>query len=136
MAFNYGSENRWYDQYFEKAKGINAAEFVTANALAVGEHHGALAVTVMAAGAVKVAADKIFKLTLQDSDTEDGPFADIPGAPEVTITGTTSTGTSFADGEILCKLVLPDTKRYVKVKVTSDATSSGTVDIVLSYLAR
>lgn len=136
MAFNYGSENRWYDQYFEKAKGINAAEFVTANALAVGEHHGALAVTVMAAGAVKVAADKTFKLTLQDSDTEGGSFADIPGAPEVTITGTTSTGTSFADGDILCKLVLPDTKRYVKVKVTSDATSSGTVDIVLSYLAR
>ena len=54
----------------------------------------------------------------------------------MTITGTTSTGTSFADGDILCKLVLPDTKRYVKVKVTSDATSSGTVDVVLSYLAR
>ena len=92
--------------------------------------------TVMAAGAVKVAADKTFKLTLQGSDTEDGPFADIPGAPEVTITGTTGTGTSFADGDILCKLVLPDTKRYVKIKVTSDTTSSGTVDVVLSYLAR
>lgn len=136
MSFSYGSENRWYDQFFEKGKAINAAKFVCANALVVGEHHGALAVTVMAAGAVKVAADKTFKLTLQGSDTEDGPFADIPGAPEVTITGTTSTGTSFADGDILCKLVLPDTKRYVKVKVTSDATSSGTVDVVLSYLAR
>ena len=44
---------------------------------------------------------------------------------EVTITGTTGTGTSFADGDILCKLVLPDTRRYVKVKVTSDTTSSG-----------
>jgi len=32
--------------------------------------------------------------------------------------------------------VLPDTKRYVKIKVTSDTTSSGTVDVVLSYLAR
>lgn len=127
MSFSYGSENRWYDQFFEKGKAINAAEFVCANALAV---------TVMAAGAVKVAADKTFKLTLQGSDTEDGPFADIPGAPEVTITGTTGTGTSFADGDILCKLVLPDTKRYVKIKVTSDTTSSGTVDVVLSYLAR
>ena len=58
MSFSYGSENRWYDQFFEKGKAINAAEFVCANALVVGEHHGALAVTVMAAGAVKVAADK------------------------------------------------------------------------------
>lgn len=53
MSFSYGSENRWYDQFFEKGKAINAAEFVCANALVVGEHHGALAVTVMAAGAVK-----------------------------------------------------------------------------------
>ena len=46
MSFSYGSENRWYDQFFEKGKAINAAEFVCANALVVGEHHGALAVTV------------------------------------------------------------------------------------------
>ena len=136
MSFSYGSENRWYDQFFEKGKAINAAEFVCAKRPCRGRtswrpcrhRHGGRC--------GESGSDKTFKLTLQGSDTEDGPFADIPGAPEVTITGTTSTGTSFADGDILCKLVLPDTKRYVKIKVTSDTTSSGTVDVVLSYLAR
>lgn len=136
MAFTYGSENCWYDQYFDKAKTIAAVSFESAAALAVGRHHGALAVAVKAAGDVKIAADKTFALALLGSDTEDGPFADIPGAPTLSITGASGTGTAFADGDTLCKLVLPDMPRYAKVKVTSDATSSGTVDIVLSYLAR
>lgn len=51
MAFEYGSENRWHDQYFGKNVTVEADGTECPERLAVGEHHGALAVTVAAAAA-------------------------------------------------------------------------------------
>lgn len=136
MAFEFGSESRWYDQYFDREKSLAAASFECAVPLAVGEHHGALAVAVLANGAVTIAAGKRLSLSLLGSDTEDGEFAAVPGAPELSLTGGEGSGTSFEDGELICKLVLPDMQRYLKVKITSDATNTGNVDVILASLAR
>lgn len=136
MAFAFGSENRWYDQYFDRKKSLAAASFECADTLAVGEHHGALAVTVVANGAVSIAATKSIKLSILGSDTEDGEFVAVAGAPEVSIAGGADAATTFEDGDIVCKLVLPDMQRYAKIKVTSDTTNTGKVDVILAYLAR
>lgn len=136
MAFAYGSENRWHDQYFAKAASLATASFVCADALAVGAHHGALAVAVVAHGAVSIAPAKALKLTILGADAEDGEFSEPAGAPEVTVKGGSGAATAFEDGEVVCKLALPDMPRYAKIKVTSDATNAGDVDVILSYLAR
>lgn len=136
MAFAFGSENRWYDQYFDKGKSLAAASFECADALAVGEHHGALAVAVVANGAVSIASTKSIKLSILGSDTEDGEFAAVAGAPEVSIAGGASNATTFEDGDIVCKLVLPDMQRYARIKVTSDTTNTGSIDVLLACLAR
>ena len=132
MSFAYGKDHRWHDQYFEKGKAINSAGFVCAEPLAVGGHHGSLMVTAAASGNVTLAASKAFKLSVQGCDTEDGEFADIAGAPEVSVSGEAS----FEDGDIICSMVLPDMQRYAKIRVTSDSTHSGNVDVYLTSLAR
>ena len=104
--------------------------------LAVGQHHGALAVTIAAKGAVSIPSTKKLTVTIQGADTEDGSFADIPGAPEMSVSGGASAATAFADGDIIGKLVLPDMQRYAKIKLTTDGAATGKVDVFLSYLAR
>ena len=136
MGFAYGNDNRWHDQYFDREKAVNTSEIACENALAVGAHRGALAVTVAANGKVSVAAGKALVLTVQGCDTEDGEFSDVPGAPEVRVKGGVSEAAAFEDGEVLCTLVLPDMQRYAKMKLASDATNSGSVAVYLSCLAR
>ncbi len=132
MSFAYGKDNRWHDQYFEKGKAINAASFVCAEPLAVGGHHGSLAVTAAADGTVTLASSKAFRLSVQGCDTEDGEFTDVAGAPEVSVSGPAT----FEDGDVICSMVLPDMQRCAKIKVTSDTAHSGNVDVYLSTLAR
>ena len=136
MAFEFGSENRWYDQYFGKDVALpSTTSKVCDTPLAVGQHHGSLAVTIAAKGAVSIPSTKKLTVTIQ-ADTEDGSFADIAGAPEMSISGGTSAATEFADGDIMGKLVLPDMARYAKIKLTTDGAATGKVDVFLSYLAR
>lgn len=132
MSFAYGKDHRWHDQYFEKGRAVNVEGFVCAEPLAVGMHHGALAVTAAANGEVTLAASRAFRLSVQGCDTEDGEFVDVAGAPEVSVSG----GASFEDGDVICSMVLPDMQRYAKVRVTSDTTHSGKVDVYLTNLAR
>ncbi|WP_337430840.1 hypothetical protein [Bilophila sp.] len=137
MAFEFGSENRWYDQYFGKDVALpSTTSKVCDTPLAVGQHHGSLAVTIAAKGAVSIPSTKKLTVTIQGADTEDGSFADIAGAPEMSISGGTSAATEFADGDIMGKLVLPDMARYAKIKLTTDGAATGKVDVFLSYLAR
>lgn len=137
MAFEFGSENRWHDQYFGKDVTIpSTASTVCDTPLAVGQHHGALAVTIAAKGAVSIPSTEKLTVTIQGADTEDGSFADIPGAPEMSVSGGASAATAFADGDIIGKLVLPDMQRYAKIKLTTDGAATGKVDVFLSYLAR
>lgn len=137
MAFEFGSENRWYDQYFGKDVALpSTTSKVCDTPLAVGQHHGSLAVTIAAKGAVSIPSTKKLTLTIQGADTEDGSFADIAGAPEMSISGGASAATEFADGDIIGKLVLPDMARYAKIKLTTDGAATGKVDVFLSYLAR
>ena len=137
MAFEFGSENRWYDQYFGKDVALpSTTSKVCDTPLAVGQHHGSLAVTIAAKGAVSIPSTKKLTVTIQGADTEDGSFADIAGAPEMSISGGTSAATEFADGDIMGKLVLPEMARYAKIKLTTDGAATGKVDVFLSYLAR
>ena len=67
MAFAYGSENRWHDQYFDTQKSLAATDIDCANALAVGQHHGALAVVLVANGAVSIASAASVKVSILGS---------------------------------------------------------------------
>lgn len=125
MAFEYGSENRWYDQYFGKNVTVAAGGTECPERLAVGEHHGALAVTVAAAVAGTVTNGTI---TLLDSDQADCGFAVKDDAPVLTIKSAAPEA-----GDIIAKMVLPDCKRYVGIKLGGTMPNC---DVFLSYLAR
>lgn len=133
MGFEYGSENRWHDQYFAKelalvaGEGENATSQATTEALAVGRHHGSLCV-VLAASGDAVKPDDL-SLGILESDEPDGAFTAKSDGPVVTI----AEGT-FNAGDIMAKLVLPDCKDYVKLHLAGGLT--GKVDVYLSYLAR
>ena len=109
MAFEYGSENRWHDQYFGKNVTVEADGTECPERLAVGEHHGALAVTVAAAAAGAVTNGTI---TLLDSDQVDCGFAEKEDAPVLTVKSAAPEA-----GDIIAKMVLPDCKRYVGIKL-------------------
>lgn len=125
MGFSYDSDNRWYDQYFEKGMAVSG-ETTSANALAVGQHHGALAIVVSAAAAGSVSSGTV---TFKDDDAEDGSFATNDAAPLLTITSAT-----VEEGDIIATYVLPDCKRYVKAVL--NGTWPSKVDVYLQYLAR
>lgn len=137
MTFTYDSENRWHDQYFGRDVSMpSSTSSVCDTALAVGRHHGALAVVIAAKGAVSIPATKTFTVSIQGADTEDGAFADVTGAPEMSVSGGASEAVTFADGDIIGRLVLPDMQPYAKIKLTTDGAATGKVDVYLGYLAR
>ena len=125
MAFSFDSDNRWHDQYFEQGMTVSG-ETTSANALAVGQHHGALAIVVSAAEAGSVASGTV---TFKDDDAETGSFSTSDGAPVLTITSA-----AVEAGDVIAKYVLPDTKRYVKAVL--GGTWPSKVDVTLQYLAR
>ena len=132
MGFEYGSENRWHDQYFARGLELTAGAegkpgSATTEALAVGKHHGSLCVTLAAAGD-EVEADAL-SLSIMESDEADGTFTAKADGPVLTL----AEGT-FNTGDIMAKLVLPDCKDFVKMQLAGGLT--GKVDVYLGYLAR
>nr|WP_296984474.1 hypothetical protein [uncultured Desulfovibrio sp.] len=124
MTFEFGKENRWHDQYFGTDLAVTT-DGADTDALAVGQHLGALAITVCANGAVDATS---LELTFKESDTENGTFEAPAAALKLTIAGT------FADGQTIGKMLLPDCKSFVKANLKGTAT--GKVDVFLSYIAR
>lgn len=125
-TFEFGRENRWHDQYFARALAVTADGVEGENALAVGQHHGALAVSVAAAGGAVTATG--LAVSIMESDTAEGPFEARADGPVITVSG------DFEDGVTLALMGLPDCKRYVKIHL--EGTLTGTVDVFMSYLAR
>ena len=124
MAFEYGSDNRFDDQYFVKG----AAAVGTHPALKAGDTNGGLAVVVAAKTDCVVSG---LKLSLTCSDTEGGSYAAPTNADVLTFGGT-----SYAAGEILGKYIIPNgVKDWVK-PVISGTLTSGTYDVYLQYIAR
>ena len=126
MGFEYGSENRWHDQYFARGLELTGTTGTT-DALAVGRHHGSLCVVLAAAGD-EVEADAL-SLSIMESDEADGTFTAKADGPVLTL----AEGT-FNTGDIMAKLVLPDCKDFVKMQLAGGLT--GKVDVYLGYLAR
>ncbi|MDE7372093.1 MAG: hypothetical protein K2N07_10235 [Desulfovibrio sp.] len=126
MGFEYGSENRWHDQYFARGLELTGTT-ATTDALAVGRHHGSLCVVLAAAGD-EVEADAL-SLSILESDEADGTFTAKADGPVLTL----AEGT-FNTGDIMAKLVLPDCKDFVKMQLAGGLT--GKVDVYLGYLAR
>lgn len=124
MTFEFGKENRWHDQYFGKELAITTSGADT-DALAVGQHLGALAITVCANGAVSATS---LELTFKESDDEGGTFAAQAATLKLTIAG------DFVDGQTIGKMLLPDCKAFVKANLKGTVT--GKVDVFLSYIAR
>lgn len=124
MTFEFGKENRWHDQYFGKELAITTGGDDT-NALAVGQHLGALAITVCANGDVNATS---LELTFKESDTKGGTFAAPAASLKLTIAG------EFVDGQTIGKMLLPDCKPFVKANLKGTVT--GKVDVFLSYIAR
>lgn len=131
----YKESQRFADQYFHREGTLSATAVTSDNALRVGDHLGSLALKIAANGAVSIAAAATLTVEFLESDTLSGTFAAQATNPKITITGPTG-GVSYADKEDILTLVLPDCKKYVKVKVTGTASTSGKVDMYLDYLAR
>ena len=123
--FEYGSENRWYDQYFGKNVTVEEGGTECPERLTVGGHHGALAVTVAAAAAGTVTNGTV---TLLESDEADCGFAEKEDAPVLTIKNA-----SPEAGDVIAKMVLPDCRRYVGIRLGGTMPAC---DVFLSYLAR
>lgn len=135
MAFEYGQPNRWVDQYFAAGKTLPSTTNDTTDALGVGAHQASLTVILTAKTACSIPATKTLTVTVQDSD--DGTtFADVAGAPELLLSGGTSTSTDYAAGTQMAQMVLPECKRYARLKLTSSGASTGTVDVTMGYMAR
>lgn len=126
MGFAYGAENRWHDQYFAKELELTGTT-ATTEALAVGKHHASLCV-VLAAAEDEVEASGV-ALSIMECEEPDGTFTAKADGPVVTL----AEGT-FSAGDIMAKLVLPDCKDFVKMRLAGGL--SGKVDVCLGYLAR
>ena len=121
--FEYGRENRFFDQYFVENGGAG-----TYGPLSVGPQNGAVCVTVAANGTVTANASTL-KITA--SKTVDGTFE--ASVPDVMLT---MTGT-YQNGEVMGQLVVPNTTPdYIKAVLTTGTALTGKVDIYLQYLAR
>ena len=125
MAFEFGCDNRFFDQYFKE--GSTAVG--TFGPLKVGGHtNGALAIVVAAKTAV-VASKLTIGMTA--CDTEEGSYATPANANVVTCGGT-----SFEAGEIIGRLIVDnDVAEYVKAVIGGTLTS-GSIDVYLQYLPR
>jgi hypothetical protein len=121
------------DQYFGKGATLPANTTAQlAQALVTGAHAGALAVTAAASGAVSIPAATTLTVSLSDGDAEDALSA-FP----VSCAFSFADALTAADGDVLARFVLPDTKKFVKVTLgTNKAAVSGKVDVFLEYLAR
>ncbi len=136
MSFGYNKRTRYADQYFEKGLTLAASGSPTGeNALRVGKHLGSQSLIVSAAGKVTLPAAAKITVDIFESDTKDGTYAIHKTMPGVTLTAP-SGGATYADGEDLLQIVLPDCKNFVKIRLTSAASAAGTFDLYLDYLAR
>lgn len=121
--FEYGRENRFFDQYF-----VEAGAAGTHGPLSVGPLNGAVCVTVAANGTV-TANGSTLKLT--GAAKADGTFEDITPSVLLTMTGT------YEHGEVLGQLVVPNTAPdFIKAVLTAGTALTGKVDVYLQYLAR
>lgn len=125
MAFEYGSGNRWYDQYFGRDVKVSSGGTECPDRLAVGQHNGALVVCVAATAAGTVTNGTV---TLMDSDEADCGFAVKEDAPVLTVKSAT-----VEEGDIIARMVLPNCKRYAAIKLGGTMPNC---DVFLSYLAR
>ncbi len=123
--FAYGSDNRFHDQYF--VQGATAVGDY-GPLCAGGSVNGGVAIVVAAKTAVAASG---LKLSYKQADKENGSFT-APADANVLTFG----GSSYAAGDILGMMILPnDCKDYVKATL-SGTLSSGSVDVYLQYLAR
>ena len=137
MAFAFGEESRWYDQYFMKGLALPSSSSKTSEtALGVGKTQGALKLVIAAADDVSIPSGATLKLTMLESDNEDGPFTVKCDAPELMFSGGDTEATTFMSKDTLGQVVLPNSKLYMKVKLTTEGAPTGSVDVFLGYLAR
>ena len=127
MAFEYGCDNRFFDQYFTKG----ASAVGTFGPLKAGGHtNGALCIVVAAAAATVVGANGL-TISMTASSTEAGTYA----APAAACVVTAPAG-NYAEGDIIGRLVIDgDVAEYVKAVVGGTLTS-GKIDVYLQYLPR
>lgn len=124
MAFAYGCDNRFRDQYFVEG-GSAAGSF---GPLRAGDTNGGLAVVVAAKTDMAVEG---LTLSLTCCDTEGGSFA-APDNADVLTFG----GTAYEAGEVLGYYIIPNgLPEYVRAVIGGKLTS-GTFDVYLQYIAR
>ena len=125
MAFEYGTENKFYDQTFASAIS-SAGDY--GPVIAGGDCNGALAITLVCTSAASVSG---LKLTYKESSAISGSYT----APTDAVTVAFG-GSAYAAGDVVGHLVLPNGgKEYVKATI-SGTISSGGFAAHLQYLAR
>ena len=124
MAFAYGCDNRFKDQYFTEG----ATAVGTFGPQKVGDTNGGVAIVVAAKTDCVVSG---LKLSITCADTEDGSYAAPTNADVLTFGGT-----RYDAGDVLGYYIVPNgVKDYVKA-VISGTLTSGTFDVYLQYMAR
>lgn len=127
----YGHTLKYKDQCFDEAKTLPAnTTSACANTLRVGSHLGGLSLTLLAANtAVALASTKKITVSYTECDTETGTF--IAGAQSFAVAFSGGLA-NIVKGKKILTIVLPTTKKFVKVTIgTDDAAAAGQVDVIL-----
>jgi hypothetical protein len=125
------------DQKFEGGMALPA----NANAdcdtpMRVNGVNGKLAVTVLAASPVSLAAGATMTMALKEAEAEDDTAAPYAPAQSLVMTAPTG-GYSAPTGDTIMTMIVPvDFNNWCVPNIaTTDPAASGTVDVILEYLA-
>ena len=122
--------------YLAKAQALPVNTSAPGNGGPIRAHNtqGALELAIVAATQVGFSSGKSLTVTVQDCDTQNGSYADVPVLFKKTFAG----ATTIKAGEVIGVLPLAsDVRPFVKVKLTTDDTApTGTVDVFTTYLPR
>lgn len=138
MPFGYKQKTNWYDSYF--AKGIEIPDSASATCttpLSVGKTGNALTARITAATDVSIPAGKKVTFTPIYCADDAGSFAAPNPAYAITLTNSGATALTYAAGDELCSIVLPDSEmEYANITITTDGTCTGTLDVAQGYTPR
>lgn len=136
-SFDFQEDLKFGDSYVEQETSFPNATSYTSDIFEIGKVQGALALKIVANGAVNIADTKSLTITLYHEDAETDNFT----ANSVTLLSyTNSTGDTVtrADGyEFVNYIPGTDILKFAKIKITTDSDMSDyDFDAYLSYQAR
>ncbi|MGL4722377.1 MAG: hypothetical protein ACRCV3_03655 [Desulfovibrionaceae bacterium] len=132
----YNHTLRQHNEYLAKEQAIPQNGVVDGNGdiLSLNGTLGAIEIVVIAELETHLGANKTISLYLEESSTKQGEYTKSP----ISASYTTVSGQKWNKGDIILRLpVSTHTKSFVKAKIgTDDASASGQISVIPSYLPR